>query len=89
MDVAASPNGWDDMGSSTVARENFDEVTVDLSDGRDYPIYIGAGYSDEEGKTLDRNLICASRCPELTVKYSCFSIQLRKSCNLTYMALKS
>lgn len=29
---------------------DYDVVTVDLTDGRDYPIYIGAGFSDEEGK---------------------------------------
>ena len=27
---------------------NYDTVTVDLTDGRDYPIYIGTGYSDEQ-----------------------------------------
>ena len=37
-----------DMGSSTIAKENYDIVKVDLDDGRDYPIYIGTGYSDEE-----------------------------------------
>lgn len=39
-----------DLGSSTVAKENYDIVKVDLDDGRDYPIYIGTGYSDEEGE---------------------------------------
>ena len=38
-----------DLGSSTNAKENYDVVKVDLDDGRDYPIYIGTGYSDEEG----------------------------------------
>lgn len=28
---------------------DYDTVTVDLADGRDYPIYIGAGFPDEEG----------------------------------------
>ena len=27
-----------------------DVVTVDLSDGRDYPIYIGAEFDDKQGK---------------------------------------
>ena len=45
--VAASVMG-NDLGSSTVAKENYDVVKVDLDDGRDYPIYIGTGYSDEE-----------------------------------------
>lgn len=34
------------MGSSD--ESDYDIVKVDLSDGRDYPIYIGTGYSDEE-----------------------------------------
>jgi len=29
---------------------DYDVVKVDLADGRDYPIYIGAGFSDEEGE---------------------------------------
>mmetsp|Transcript_22550 Transcript_22550/g.34083 ORF Transcript_22550/g.34083 Transcript_22550/m.34083 type:complete len:82 (+) Transcript_22550:103-348(+) len=29
---------------------DYDVVKVDLADERDYPIYIGAGYSDDEGK---------------------------------------
>jgi len=36
--------------SSTAA--NCDIVKVDLSDGRDYPIYIGAGFSDEEASKI-------------------------------------
>ena len=38
-----------DLGSSTIAKDNYDVVKVDLDDGRDYPIYIGTGYSDQEG----------------------------------------
>ena len=30
--------------------DNYDIVKVDLDQGRDYPIYIGQGYSDQEGK---------------------------------------
>ena len=37
------------MGFTTVQKENYDIVKVDLDDGRDYPIYIGTGYSDAEG----------------------------------------
>ena len=37
---------------ATVTESNFDTVTVDLADGRDYPIYIGAKFSDEEGALL-------------------------------------
>jgi hypothetical protein len=43
-------NGKDDpLGSTTIHQENYDIVKVDLEDGRDYPIYIGTGYSDQEG----------------------------------------
>ncbi|KAL3922937.1 MAG: hypothetical protein SGILL_001934, partial [Bacillariaceae sp.] len=31
---------------------NYDVVKVDLSDGRDYPIYIGTSYSDEQAETM-------------------------------------
>jgi hypothetical protein len=37
------------LGSTTEHRDNYDIVKVDLDDGRDYPIYIGTGYSDAEG----------------------------------------
>jgi 3-dehydroquinate synthase len=37
--------------ASTAEATEYDIVKVDLADGRDYPIYIGAGYSEEEGKT--------------------------------------
>jgi hypothetical protein len=43
-----SDDGWD--GSTVVQMDNYDVVTVDLDAGRDYPIYIGTGYSDEEGR---------------------------------------
>jgi 3-dehydroquinate synthase len=36
--------------ASTAEETKYDIVKVDLADGRDYPIYIGAGYSQEEGK---------------------------------------
>ena len=36
--------------SSTSAATDYEIVKVDLTDGRDYPIYIGAGFSDEEGE---------------------------------------
>lgn len=39
-----------DLGSTTVRTENYDIVKVDLDDGRDYPIYIGTGYSEKEGR---------------------------------------
>jgi hypothetical protein len=40
------------LGSKTIHKENYDIVNVDLDDGRDYPIYIGTGYDDEEGTTF-------------------------------------
>jgi len=38
--------------SSTSAATDYEIVKVDLSEGRDYPIYIGAGFSDEEASKL-------------------------------------
>jgi hypothetical protein len=35
--------------ASSATKTDYDVVKVDLSDGRDYPIYIGAGFTDEEG----------------------------------------
>jgi hypothetical protein len=37
------------LGSTTEHFENYDVVRVDLENARDYPIYIGTGYSDEQG----------------------------------------
>lgn len=37
------------IGSTTVSTDHYDIVTVDLDNDRDYPIYIGTGYSDQEG----------------------------------------
>lgn len=44
--VVASSRTTSKLYASNV---DYDIVKVDLSDGRDYPIYIGAGYSDDEG----------------------------------------
>lgn len=38
--------------ASTTETTEYDVVKVDLADGRDYPIYIGAGFSEEEGTEL-------------------------------------
>lgn len=35
--------------ASSATTTDYDVVKVDLSDGRDYPIYIGAGFTDEQG----------------------------------------
>lgn len=40
------------LGSTVVSMDHYDVVKVDLDDGRDYPIYIGTGYSDEEAASL-------------------------------------
>jgi hypothetical protein len=34
----------------SVSKDHYDVVKVDLADGRDYPIYIGTGYSEQEGE---------------------------------------
>ena len=47
MAASSRPFALTKLSSSTVT--DYDIVKVDLSDGRDYPIYIGAGFSDEEG----------------------------------------
>ena len=39
-----------EMTSSVSADVEYDVVKVDLADGRDYPIYIGANFDEEEGK---------------------------------------
>jgi 3-dehydroquinate synthase len=38
--------------SSVDTENNYDVVKVDLSDGRDYPIYIGTSYSDEQASSM-------------------------------------
>lgn len=38
------------LGSTLESKEQYDIVKVDLDNERDYPIYIGTGYSDEECK---------------------------------------
>ncbi|KAL7574823.1 hypothetical protein ACA910_010664 [Epithemia clementina (nom. ined.)] len=50
--IDTSTTSSDELGSTTIAREYYDEVIVDLSDERDYPIYIGSGYSDEEATEI-------------------------------------
>lgn len=59
--VTVGASVLDDLGSSTIAKENYDVVKVDLDDGRDYPIYIGTGYSDEECKSQIYHILLADR----------------------------
>ncbi|GAX26353.1 3-dehydroquinate synthase [Fistulifera solaris] len=40
------------LGSTLESKEQYDIVKVDLEDDRDYPIYIGTGYSEDESATL-------------------------------------
>lgn len=47
-----SASAEDQLGSTTVNMDHYDIVKVDLADGRDYPIYIGTEYSDEEGEFM-------------------------------------
>lgn len=49
--AASTADVGEELGSTTFSRDNYDEVKVDLDDGRDYPIYIGTGYSEEEGES--------------------------------------
>lgn len=42
----------EDAGFTTISTDKYDIVKVDLDDGRDYPIYIGTGYEDEEGTLI-------------------------------------
>ena len=37
---------------SAIEESTHDVVKVDLSDGRDYPIYIGTGYTDDEASEM-------------------------------------
>lgn len=48
-------------GSTTVSTDKYDIVKVDLEDGRDYPIYIGTGYEDEEAAKLLQSHIKGSK----------------------------
>lgn len=52
------------LGMSAVETQTdsaYDVVKVDLSDGRDYPIYIGDGFDDEEAGKLLRSHIKGNR----------------------------
>lgn len=43
------------------ASTEYDVVKVDLTDGRDYPIYIGSDFSDEEASSLLRKHVGGKR----------------------------
>eukprot|EP00970_Alexandrium_tamarense_P011859 scaffold2584_cov164-Alexandrium_tamarense.AAC.7 len=45
----------------TASSTDYDIVKVDLADGRDYPIYIGSGFSDEESSSLLRSHVNGKR----------------------------
>ena len=45
------------------SESNYDAVKVDLEDGRDYPIYIGTGYSDGQvAEMLTSHIQVVRRC---------------------------
>jgi 3-dehydroquinate synthase len=54
------------MSTSAPADIDYDVVKVDLSDGRDYPIYIGDGFDDEEAGKLLRSHIKGNRALLIT-----------------------
>ena len=41
--------------TSTSTNNNYDIVRVDFADGRDYPIYIGSSFSDDEASSILRS----------------------------------
>jgi len=47
-----TPNKHNSMLHESSTATNYDIVKVDLTGGRDYPIYIGAGFSDEEASKI-------------------------------------
>jgi len=47
-----TPNKHKSMLHESSTATNYDIVKVDLTGGRDYPIYIGAGFSDEEASKI-------------------------------------
>jgi hypothetical protein len=47
------------IGCTTRQYDNYDVVTVDLDDNRDYPIYIGTAFSNEQGKKGFVSFVCA------------------------------
>lgn len=54
-----------DMVANAIETE-YDVVKVDLSDGRDYPIYIGDGFSDVEAGNMIRSHIKGNRALLIT-----------------------
>jgi 3-dehydroquinate synthase len=54
------------MSSSTATASEYDIVKVDLSDGRDYPIYIGDSFSEDEAGKLLRSHIKGNRALLIT-----------------------
>jgi len=47
--------------SSVSTKTNYDVVKVDLADGRDYPIYIGSKFSEEEAGRILRSHVEGNR----------------------------
>jgi hypothetical protein len=55
--TATTMPSTDFLGCTTESFDNYDVVKVDLENDRDYPIYIGTGYSDEQGMM---RVVCSS-----------------------------
>mmetsp|Transcript_60902 Transcript_60902/g.92004 ORF Transcript_60902/g.92004 Transcript_60902/m.92004 type:complete len:426 (-) Transcript_60902:17-1294(-) len=55
--VFASKSSSASLSMASDDDKNYDIVTVDLADGRDYPIYIGTGYTDDQiGDVLAKHI---------------------------------
>jgi 3-dehydroquinate synthase len=48
-------------GALSASNNEYDVVKVDLDDGRDYPIYIGAGFGEDEAATLLKSHVKGNR----------------------------
>lgn len=67
--------------TSTSTATDYEIVKVDLADGRDYPIYIGAGFSEEQGKVHETAFSFITTCV-IFVQY-CHPVHSTKKVNLT------
>lgn len=67
--VAGTYSPMTELGMSAVetqADSAYDTVRVDLSNGRDYPIYIGDGFDDKEAGELLRSHVEGNRALLIT-----------------------
>lgn len=59
--VMSSSTSEELLGSTTVNMDHYDVVKVDLDDDRDYPIYIGTEYTDDEVTNLLQSHVHGSK----------------------------